>query len=159
VALELTNKPAQKKSLFSIPVYIGLTAIVAGGVLFYFVSKAPVSAPEIPLTAEARAYVPHLKLEDVTIQANETYVKQLLVEIQGKITNAGDKPLDTVEIYCIFSDSYNQLVLRKRVPIVGGKMGGLKPGETKSFRLPFDDLPDSWNQAAPRLVIAGIKFS
>jgi hypothetical protein len=45
---------------------------------------------------------------------------------------------------------------------VGGNSagnGGLKPGETKSFRLPFDDLPDSWNQAMPQLVIAGVKFS
>ena len=39
------------------------------------------------------------------------------------------------------------------------KTGGLKPGETKSFRLPFDDLPASWNQAMPQLVIAGVKFS
>ena len=38
-------------------------------------------------------------------------------------------------------------------------VGGLKPGETKSFRLPFDDLPASWNQAMPQLVIAGVKFS
>ncbi len=145
--------------MLGLPVYIGLTALVAGGVLLYYVSKAPVNAPEIPLTAEARAYLPNLKLDDVTIQANENTVKQLLVEIQGKITNAGDKPLDTVEIYCIFSDSYNQLVLRRRMPIVSVKMGGLKPGETKTFRLPFDDLPDSWNQQAPKLVIAGIKFS
>jgi hypothetical protein len=38
-------------------------------------------------------------------------------------------------------------------------MGGLKPGETKSFRLPFDNLPDSWNQGMPQLVIASVKFN
>ncbi len=58
----------------------------------------------------------------------------------------------------MFHDSYGQLVLRKRVPIVSPRMGGLKPGETKSFRLPFDELPESWNQAMPQLVIAGVKF-
>ena len=158
MALELSSKPAAKKSFIGLPLGIILGVLFVGGGLQYYLTHPPSAAPDIPLTPEARAYVQHLKLEDVTMQANETYVKQLLVEIQGKITNTGDQPLDTVEIYCIFSDSYNQLVLRKRVPIVGGKMGGLKPGETKSFRLPFDDLPDSWNQAAPRLVIAGIKF-
>jgi len=35
----------------------------------------------------------------------------------------------------------------------------LKPGETKSFRLPFDEIPGSWNQVMPQLVIAGVKFS
>ena len=47
-------------------------------------------------------------------------------------------------INCIFHDAYDQLILRKRVPIVSTKMGGLKPGETKSFRLAFDEIPDSW---------------
>jgi hypothetical protein len=37
-------------------------------------------------------------------------------------------------------------------------MGGLKPGETKSFRLPFDAVPAGWNQQMPNLVIAGIDF-
>jgi hypothetical protein len=64
-----------------------------------------------------------------------------------------------VELYCVFQDGYDQTTLRQRVPIVSPKMGGLKPGETKSFRLPFDNLPDSWNQKMPQLVIASVKFN
>jgi len=67
--------------------------------------------------------------------------------------------VELVEIYCMFHDSYGQLVLRQRVPIVSPRMDGLKPGETKSFRLPFDELPQSWNRAMPSLVIAGIRFT
>jgi hypothetical protein len=63
-----------------------------------------------------------------------------------------------VEIYCVFQDYYGQVTLRQRVPIVNPKMGGLKPGETKSFRLPFDNLPESWNQKMPQLVIASVRF-
>jgi hypothetical protein len=37
-------------------------------------------------------------------------------------------------------------------------MGGLKPGESKPFRLPFDDIPESWNNEIPRLVIASVQF-
>jgi len=50
-------------------------------------------------------------------------------------------------------------VLRERMPIVTKKMGGLAPGENKSFRLAFDNLPESWNQALPQMVIARIDFS
>jgi len=50
------------------------------------------------------------------------------------------------------------LVLRERVPIVSAKIGSLAPGETKPFRLPFDNIPESWNQAMPQLVIAGMTF-
>ena len=73
--------------------------------------------------------------------------------------NTGGRALRTVEINCVFYDPYGQIVLRKRVAIVSKKMGGLTPGEVKEFRLPFDEIPESWNQALPQLVIASIEFS
>jgi hypothetical protein len=95
---------------------------------------------------------------DVDMQKHESYMKQAVVEITGKIGNNGGRNMRVVEISCVFYDPYGQLVLRKRVPIVGQKMGGLAPGEIKNFRLAFDDIPDSWNQALPQLVIAEIVF-
>lgn len=92
------------------------------------------------------------------MQASETYLGQTLVEIVGKITNNGGRPVRLVEINCVFYDPYGQVVLRQRVPIVRRDLGGLAPGETKEFRLPFDELPDSWNQGPPQLVIAQIQF-
>jgi hypothetical protein len=82
-----------------------------------------------------------------------------VVEITGEVGNKGDRVLRTVEINCVFYDPYGQVVLRQRVPIVSAKMGGLAPGESKPFRLAFDEVPDSWNHAMPQLVIAGIDFS
>ena len=111
------------------------------------------------LTPEAKAYARNLKLTDVEMKATENYMKQRVVEIEGKIGNAGERNLDTVEIFCVFRDPYAQLVLRKRVAIVRPGMGGLKPGETKTFRLPFDEIPESWNQEMPQLVIAAVRFS
>jgi hypothetical protein len=138
---------------------LAVLAVLAAAVLGY-VAYTSRRAPEpLALTPEAKAYTRNLQLSDVEMKASENYFQQTVVEIDGKIANAGTRPLDTVEIYCIFHDAYGQLVLRRRVPIVGGRVGGLKPGETKSFRLPFDDLPQSWNQAMPQLVIAGVKFS
>jgi hypothetical protein len=159
VAIGISPRRTERRAVIGLPVYIVAAVALIGGGVFYYLGRSSGPAPELPLTPEARAYVKNLQLSDVGMQANESYFKQVVVEIEGKITNAGDRKLDTVEIYCVFSDSYGQLVLRKRVPIVGGRMGGLGPGETKSFRLPFDELPDSWNHAMPQLVIAGIKFN
>jgi hypothetical protein len=103
--------------------------------------------------------VRNLSLSDVGMKATESYLQQTVVEIEGKIGNSGNRNIDRVEIYCVFHDRYGQLVLRKRVLIVSERSGGLKPGETKSFRLPFDEIPESWNQAMPQLVIAAVKFS
>ncbi len=35
----------------------------------------------------------------------------------------------------------------------------LNPNDVRSFRLAFDSLPDGWNQAMPKLVIAQIVFA
>lgn len=140
--------------------YIAAAVALLAGIAFYyleFTKSGP--PPDLPLTPEAKAYVSNLRLGDVGMKGTDSYVGQTVVEIVGNITNAGDRGLDTVEIYCIFYDPSGQVVLRTRLPIVGGRMGGLKPGETKAFRLPFDELPQSWNQAMPQLVIAGMKFS
>lgn len=127
--------------------------------LFLYLRWADSNRPGVlELTPEAKSYVRNLKLSDVDMNAHESYLKQMVVQISGKITNTGDRPLELVELLCVFHDPYGQLVLRERVPIVSQKMGGLKPGETKPFRLPFDNLPESWNHQMPQLVIAGIKF-
>ena len=150
---------AKKNPGSSVPLYVLAALAVLGLAVFGYMQYAAKHQPtDAPLTPEAKEYVKNLRLADVDIKANKSYLNQMVVEIDGKIGNAGDRPLDTVEIYCVFYDTYDQMVLKARVPIVSPKMGGLKPGETKSFRLPFDEIPESWNQSMPQLVIAGVKF-
>lgn len=159
MGLPSARRPARQPALGA-PVYIIAALIVLGGALFVYLqyfSNRP--ARDLPLTPEAKAYARNLNLSDVDMKAKESYLHQMVVEIDGKIGNTGDRNLDLVEIYCIFYDRYGQLALRSRVAIVSPRMGGLKPGETKSFRLPFDDIPESWNQTMPQLVIAGVKFN
>lgn len=141
-----------------VPLIIVAALLALGGVLAWYLSR-PAPPPAKPvLTPEARAYVKHLELSETEMKAHKSYLNQRVVEITGKITNTGPRSLRLVEIYCVFYDPYGQVVLRERLPIVGRRGGGLKPGETKSFRLPFDELPESWNQGPPQLVIAQIIF-
>jgi hypothetical protein len=156
----VTEIKTERKTAMGPALYVGAAVVLIGGALFAYLEFGPKpQAADLPLTPEGKAYVRNLQLSEVTMQANQSYFNQMVVEIQGKIGNGGDRPVELVEIYCTFYDSYGQVVLRKRVAIVNSRMGGLKAGETKSFRLPFDELPDSWNHAMPSLSIAGIKFS
>ena len=143
------------------PVAIVLAVLlVAGAAGFWALDRASrqPAPPPPPLTGDAKAYVRNLKLSGVDMSAHEDYFKQKVVEITGSIGNAGDRVLQLVEINCVFYDPYGQVVLRQRVPIVSRKAGGLAPGETKPFRLPFDNLPESWNNLMPQMVIARIDF-
>lgn len=154
------DRLAPPRRAIGVQVYIAAAVALVGIALFAYLQLSPGKpAQEIPLSDEGKAYIKNLQLSDVTMKATGSYANQTLVEVEGKIANAGDRSLDVVEIYCVFRDAYGQMIYRPRVAIVSTKMGGLKPGETKAFRLPFDEIPDSWNNALPQLVIAGVKFS
>ena len=140
-------------------IVIGLVLLLGlGGFLFLdrAAKKEPPAPP--PLTGDARAYARNLKLTNVEMKAHESYLKQSVVEIVGNIQNVGDRIVKTVEINCVFYDSYGQVVLRERVPIVSPKIGSVAPEQIKPFRLPFDSIPESWNQMMPQLVMAAIEF-
>jgi hypothetical protein len=155
----VAGKPVRQDSGISSVVFTLVALVLIAGAVYWYVRYTASHRPQaLELSQEAKEYVRNLKLSDVQIQAHESYVKQLIVEIQGKITNNGNRDLQVVEVICVFYDPYNRVVLRQRVPIVSARMGGLKPGETKSFRLPFDTVPEAWNHQLPQLVIAGIRF-
>ena len=137
---------------------VACLAVLAG--IIYLVR--PVEAPlteESPVSAEAKAYVRNLELSDVEMKATENFMQQQVLEITGKISNRGDRALQSVDIYCLFKGAAQQEVHREKVPIVRARANPLQPNETRSFRLPFDTLPETWNQALPQLVIAQITFA
>ena len=155
-------KTKTEAARLSVPVPLVVGAIIVmlglGGWVFYdYWLRTHPPAPPV-LTAEAKQYVRNLQLSEVEMKAAESYMKQQVVEILGKIANNGSRTVNVVEINCIFYDAYGQVVLRERVSIVGRRSGPLASGGKKSFRLAFDNIPESWNQALPQLVIAQIVF-
>ncbi len=144
-----------------VAIFIALGLAVAGILVGWLLMRGGPPKQAAPvLTEEARLYVRagSLKLSDVSMSAKENFAQQTLVEITGNITNAGGRPVKLVELTCVFRDPNGREVMRERVPIVSARMGGLLPGESKTFRLPFDTIPNTWNQALPDLVIAQIVF-
>lgn len=134
---------------------LAIALVLAGG-LIWFVNRPHAAVQAAPLSADAKAYVRNLQLTDVTMKATESYAGQTVTEIEGKIGNSGARTIQHADVYCVFYDAYGQVILRERVPIV---VNGLKPGETRAFRLPFDDIPGGWNNQMPQLVIARIEFT
>ncbi len=137
---------------------VALVLLLFGGAAYWLVTRPKSDAGPTPIAADAKLYVRNLDLAEVEMKASDSFVSHRIVEITGKITNKGDRKVKLIELNCIFSDPNGQPLSRERVAIVRPNKGGLPPGETKSFRLPFDKLPPAWNQALPQLVIAQIEF-
>jgi hypothetical protein len=137
-------------------IVIGLAAILIFGA-FGWLTFGPKPAPPPPavLTKEARDYLPNLGLSNVHMQSSENYVNARVIEILGDITNKGTKTLKLAQVICVFRDYAGQEIARESASVVRDT---LAPTQTRSFRLPFDTIPDSWNQQVPTLIIAQIQF-
>lgn len=137
-------------------VIVAVVIIFAG---IYLSRPAAKTEQEAPASGEAKAYVRNLQLSDVNMKASENFMRQQVVEITGKIANSGQRTLDSVAVYCLFYGVDGREIYRERVPIFRSGTAPLKPNEVRDFRLPFDSLPDGWNQAMPKMVIAQITFA
>src|ERR1017187_4426123 len=158
-------------------------AIVAGIVVlvglagFWYLDRLSRQGPAAaaPLTGPAKAYVKNLRFvgadgvtpEAPKMESHESYLKQSIVEITGNILNSGDRVLNSVEINWVFYEPgavmpdgrlFQEVIWRERTFVVTKKTGGLEPGKARAFRVAFDNIPDSWNQAIPNPVIAAIEF-
>lgn len=143
-----------------LPVLIVTVLLLAGGTAGYFLyQKSKDRSRDVPvLTQEAAAYLTQLQLSDVDMNPAENYLGHTIMNITGKITNGGPRTLTLVEIHCVFHDLAGQVAARERVAIVGRKTGPVPTGQTRSFELAFDNVPASWNQVLPDLVISQIQF-
>ncbi len=142
------------------PFIVGIVAVLIAIAAFVYLSRPPKPEPgQTTVGPEVRAYLAHLALSDVKMLASENFMRQQVIEVTGNIQNTGPKSLKSVEVYCLFYGVDGQEIHRERLPIVGAQSSPLKPGETRPFRLPFDTLPDGWNQTLPKMVIAQITFA
>lgn len=139
---------------------IAAAVLVALSVFAYF-TYGPKPKPPAPpvLTAEAKAYLQYLPLSDVGMEAAEAELKMSVTTIKGKITNKGTRTVSSILVTCVFHDVYGQVIKREVVSLAGPRTGPLPPQAIKSFEVNFDNIPDTWNQAMPDLVIAEIKFN
>lgn len=155
----MADKATKERKVNFAPALTVAALVVLGFGAAYWLFLRPPAPRQVPqLTPEAKTYVRSLKLSETEMKATQNFVGATVVELTGKITNGGDRRLRLVELNCVFADPYGQPVLRERVPIVRAKGDGFQPGETRSFRLPFDAVPQTWNQTMPQLVIARIDF-
>lgn len=155
------NKSEQGVKLSPATMVIGLAGLLIAGI-FGWLTFGPKPAPPPPpvLTEEAKDYLDHLALENVHMQAAESVANGRLIEILGAIRNNGNRKIKVIEVNCLFRNYGGQVVKRERVPVIGGATGAgsLEPGGRREFRLPFDDVPEGWDQQMPVLVIAQIQF-
>ncbi len=148
-------KPRSKAGLL---VIAGVVALCGVGVaLLEWRAGTDRPTEQVVLTPDARDYLPSLDLEGVEMAAMDNSLGQTLVEITGTIRNLGERHVRSMRLNCVFFDVYG-IELHRVMSTIVRSADGLAPGADQEFRLPFDDIPEGWNQVLPSLYIAEIIF-
>lgn len=156
--LEQNKKLKEASKMRLMPILIGVLAVAAAGAALVYLQQAGQGDAEAVLTDVARAYLPNLDLNNVAMEARDDALGQTLLEITGEITNLGESEVVVVEANCVFRDVDGTELVRQRSALVGERTGALSPGDTQTFRMAFDSVPEGWNQIVPDLYIAQIRF-
>ena len=145
------------------PILIGIVivAVVVGVLALALRSEVKKPAPPPP-------YAANLKFSDMKTSAAQNFVGATVSYIDGVVTNAGDQTVIHAVVQVTFKDDMGQTAQREELPIRVLRTGGpydeavdlnlspLMPGESKPFRLTFENISAQWNHAYPELVITQV---
>jgi hypothetical protein len=125
--------------------------ILAGGALAALLLLS--SCKKGPVPVEDLAYASQVAFSGLHLSAEENFLGQQVVYLDGEMTNRGSKVVRQLKGRLLFRDLLNQVVLREEQTILGGSAEFLQPARTRSFQIRFDQTPDSWNRQVPELQI------
>jgi hypothetical protein len=151
----------QESSLRPILIGIVIVGIVIGvlALIFHSEQKKPAAPP---------AYAANLKFSELKTSAAQNFVGATVSYIDGAVTNSGNKTVIHAVVQITFKDDMGQTAQREEIPIRVLRTGGpydeavdlnlspLAPGQSKPFRLTFENISAQWNHAYPDLQITQI---
>src|SRR5215469_5612803 len=153
------NRPQERTTPWAaIGFGVVFVAVVIG--LIWFVAanrKSPVRQPS--------PYAANVQLSDLKLSTAQNFVGARVIYVDGRVTNHGAQTVVQATVQAEFRDDMNQVILREQAPLmVTEQRPGysdsvdlgrepLRPSETRNFRLTFEGVPGSWNQAYPDLQV------
>jgi hypothetical protein len=155
------TQEAAESSLRPILIGIVIVAVVVGVLVFIFRS-------EQKLPAEPPAYAASLKFSELKVSAAQNFVGGTVSYLDGTLTNTGSQTVIHAVVDVTFKDDMGQIAQREELPIHVLRTGGpydeavdlnispLLPGQSKPFRLTFENISAQWNHAYPDLKVTHV---
>jgi hypothetical protein len=157
------NLTTEKVSSSLRPILIGIVGlgIVVGVLALILRSQQP--KPSAP-----PAYAANIKFSDLKASAAQNFVGATVNYLDGTVTNTGDKTVSHALLQITFKDDMGQTAQREEAAVRVLRTGGpyaeavdlstspLAPGQSKPFRLTFENISAQWNHAYPDIQITQI---
>jgi hypothetical protein len=142
------------------PVLVGIAVVaVIVGIL------ALILRSEQKTPAEPSPYAANLKFSDLKASAAQNFAGATVSYLDGVITNTGSQTVIHATVQVTFKDDMGQTSQREELPIHVLRIGGpydeavdlnlspLAPGQSKPFRLTFENISNQWNHAYPDMQV------
>lgn len=152
---------AEDSSLRPILIGIVIVAVVVG--ILVLILRSEKKPP-----AEPPAYAANLKFSDLKTSAAQNFVGATVSYLDGTLTNSGNQTVIHAVVEVTFKDDMGQTAQREELPIHVLRTGGpydeavdlnlspLPPGQSKPFRLTFENISAQWNHAYPDLRVTQV---
>jgi hypothetical protein len=162
--IEPSFPAAQQEESRLRPILIGVVIVGAVVALIALAFRGEQKKP-----AEPPAYAANLKFSDLKASAAQNFVGATVSYLDGTVTNTGDKTVIHATVRITFRDDMGQMAQREELPIhvlrTGGpydeavdlNMSPLEPGQSKPFRLTFENISAQWNHAYPEMQITDVR--
>ena len=157
------NPTTERQASSLRPILVGIVIVgIVVGVLALILRSEQKKAAAPP------AYAASLKFSDLKTSAAQNFVGATVSYIDGAISNTGDKTVIHAVVQITFKDDMGQTAQREELPIrvlhTGGpydeavdlNLSPLAPGQSKPFRLTFENISAQWNHAYPDLQVTQV---
>ena len=148
------------------PMAIAAAAVIIVVAVIVFMSER--SKPQVTVTsvsAKPDPYSASLPVSDVKMSESGNLAGTKVTYLDGHITNNGSKTVHGVSVQVLFRNAANEVAqnetwplkwIRTRDPYVDLEPASaepMKPGDSRDFRLIFDNITPDWNQVYPEIRI------
>jgi hypothetical protein len=163
--MDLQTNTDEAKGGLGVVAWLAAAAVVlviVGGIVLvahHRKTAAPVLPPNTVLPLDA--YAANLAITGIEMADTDTFGGGRLIYVDGHITNNGARTVKGITVQTVFANDLKYppqvktgplMLIRTRDPEVDTEPVSaepLKPGDSREFRLIFEDVYTDWNQTYP----------
>lgn len=147
----------------------GIVVLLVLGIFLARSHRAsPANSAAAPVAPDP--YAANLAVSNLQMSEASSVAGGKSVYVDGLISNHGNRTVSGITVQVAFHDFTGQFarsetmplnLIRTHQPYIDTEpvsAAPIAPGETREFRLIFDNVPDSWNQNYPDIRVIGVKF-
>jgi len=163
------DQPSAPEPRSTLPwvIALGVVLIVLGALVAISHRSQPANPGGAGL-APPDPYAASLPISNLQMSQANSVVGGQSTYVDGQITNRGDKTVSAITVQVAFHGFTNPIaqkatmplsLIRTRQPYVDTEpvsAAPIHPGETREFRLIFDNIPQDWNQNYPEIRVIAV---